>query len=202
MNCIPSFHLLITSWQYSLTTPFWLSRTLCANQLQKNHIPLAAGRPSETQNHTKQMIPFPSISLPDSVILCCIFQHQPWTKLFSNLMLLLSENLHKTFVYYFRGYLHWTPDSPCVCIEYIMRPTISAFLLQWHKSLLFIYTVGQFFNFCGTLGRGGTSLTKRRQQNAKYWPFQLKNRREKVYTNPSLSSATANEFSHVSHSHA
>lgn len=35
MNCIPSFHLLITSWQYSLTTPFWLSRTLCANQLQK-----------------------------------------------------------------------------------------------------------------------------------------------------------------------
>lgn len=24
--------------------------------------------------------------------------------------------LYKTFVYYFRLYLHWTPDSPCVCI--------------------------------------------------------------------------------------
>lgn len=36
--------------------------------------------------------------------------------------------LYKTFVYYFRGYLCWTPDSPCVCIWYTRSPAISAFL--------------------------------------------------------------------------
>lgn len=126
MNCIPSFHLLITSWQYSLTTPFWLSRTLCANQLQKNHIPLAAGRPSETQNHTKQMIPFPSISLPDSVILCCIFQHQPWTKLFSNLMLLVRIYTKHLFII-----------SEDICTEHLIL-LVFALNISWGlPSLLF-----------------------------------------------------------------
>lgn len=47
--------------------------------------------------------------------------------------------------------------------------------------IIHIYSWVTFFNFCGALGRDGTSLIQKRQQNAKYSPFQLKNRRE-MYT--------------------
>lgn len=130
MNCIPLFYLLITPWQYSFKITFWLSRTLCAkSNSKKNHIPLAAGRPSATQNHTKQMIPFPSISLPDSVILCCIFQHQPWTKLFSKLMLLLRIYTKHLFMIsedicietWFSLCLHLIHHEPChLCFSFSM----------------------------------------------------------------------------------
>lgn len=153
-----------TLWQYPLTIPLWLSRTLCANQIQKKHIPSAAGRPpSETQNRTKQMIPFPSVSLPDLVIPCCIFQHKPWTELFSGLMLLLNEMLfiQNICLLFQRIFVLNTWFSLCLHLIY-QESCHLCFSFQWHESILFIYRVGYFLNQkTGTWGRGGTSLPKK-----------------------------------------
>lgn len=93
-----------THWQYPLSQyPSDFPEPYVQTKLKKSTIPLAAGRPlSEIQNRTKQMIPFPSVSFPDSVIPCCIFQHKPQTELFSSLMLLLNEMLFIQNIYYFR----------------------------------------------------------------------------------------------------
>lgn len=60
--------------------------------------------------------------------------------------------------------LHLIHHEPC---------HLSFSVTQIH--IIHIYSwVISFSNLYGTLGRGGTSLTNKRQQNTKYWPFQLK----------------------------
>jgi len=83
-----------TLWQCPLMIPLWLPQNPVCKPNSEKHIPLAAGRPPpQTQNCAKQMIPFLSVSLPDSVIPCCIFQHKPRTELFFGFTLLLNEML-------------------------------------------------------------------------------------------------------------
>lgn len=102
------------------------------------------------------MIPFPSVSLPDSVIPCCIFQRKPWTELFSSLMLLLNEMLFiQNICWLFqRVFVLNTWFSLCL---YLMdqEPCHLRFSFQWHKPI--VIELGIFLTKKpGTWGRGGT----------------------------------------------
>lgn len=149
MSSFPSCYLLLFITHFGNTphnTPLTFQNPMCKPN-SKKHILSAAGRPPpETQNHTKQMIPFPSVSLPDSVIPCCIFQHKPWTELLSSLTLLLNEMLfiQNICLLFQRIFVLNTWFSLCLYLVY-QEPCHFHFSFQSHKSMLFMYRLGFVF---------------------------------------------------------
>lgn len=74
------------------------------------------------------------------------FQHEPWTELFSSLMLLLNEMLfiQNICLLFQRIFVLNTWFSLCLYLIY-QEPCHLRFSFQWHKTVLFMHRVGYFF---------------------------------------------------------
>lgn len=156
------------------------------------------------------MIPVLSVSLPDSVIPCCILQ--PSTELFSGLLWLLTEMLFiQNSCVLFQGTLVLnTCLSLCSHLTY-QEPRHFHFSLQLLSSVLFTYKELHSFllefageNFCPQeeLNKQETlnKWRKERRQNAKHRTLEVNNRRG-VYTQTPHCHQLWQMNLHVSHSH-
>lgn len=192
-----------TLWQYPSQYPSDFSEPYVQTKFKKSTSCWQQAGLLLKQNHTKQMIPFPSVSLPDSVIPCCIFQHKPWTELLSSLMLLLNEMLfiQNICLLFQRIFVLNTWFSLCFHLVY-QEPCHFRFSFQTHKSTYYsCIELGCFFHQkSGSWGESQeNNLSKKdKTQNTEHFNW---TKERCVYTNLALSSATANESSRVSHSH-
>lgn len=174
MNCIPSFYLLITPWQYYLKMPFSLPRTLCAKPHTKKSHATGSRQASFWNSKTTQN------KWSHSQASACLTQS--FHAVFFNIS--HEPNPSPAWCYYLE-----ITQSICLWFQRIFALNTWFFLclhLIHHEPCHLSFSVTQihiihiyswvisFSNLYGTLGRGGTSLTNKRQQNTKYWPFQLK----------------------------
>lgn len=126
---------------------------------------------------------------------------------------LMKCYLYKTFVYYFRGYSCWTPDSPWVHIWHAQSRANSTFLFNYinpYYSCMELFPPPPLPQTAGMCRGEHLSPRKARKystdqankKTAKCETVNISTEQQErcVYTNSSLSPAMANESFHASHS--